>query len=98
MQRVATRARALGLLAVYALVQSTTQPDLLIIVRHLAAQVARFWCSFSLLPAGSGRRAGCIDLLRRVQGSISGRRKLRSKDNSIWPTKDRVLAGTGVND
>jgi len=55
MQRVATRARALGLLAVCALVQSTSQPDLLIIVRHLADQVARFWCPFSLhqrLPDG----------------------------------------------
>ena len=61
MQRVANRARALGLLATYALAQSTSQPDLSIIVRHLAQQAARFWCS--LLSGSSGWRAGCTVLL-----------------------------------
>jgi hypothetical protein len=61
MQRVATRARALGVLAAYALAQSTSQPDLFIIVRHLADQAARFWCSF--LSAASEWKAGCTVLL-----------------------------------
>jgi hypothetical protein len=61
MRRVASRARALGLLATYALAQSTSQPDLLIIVRHLAHQAARFWCS--LLSGSSGWRTGCTVFL-----------------------------------
>jgi hypothetical protein len=54
MQRVANRVRALGLLAVCALAQSSSQPDLLVIVRHFAQHAARFWDSFSFIFSGSG--------------------------------------------
>jgi len=60
MQRVATRARALGLLAACALAQSTSQPDLLIIIRHFAEHAGVNLVLVPFLSAVSRWRDGCI--------------------------------------
>ena len=45
MQRAATRARALGLLAACARAQGTSQPELMVIAHNFAEHLARFLSS-----------------------------------------------------
>jgi len=83
MQRVATRARALGLLAAYVIAQSTSQPDLFVVVRHLADQAARLWCL--LLAVASGWRVGCTVLLHPGSTNHSGLKDVANLFASISP-------------
>jgi len=62
-QKIAARARALGLLAACALAQSTSQPELMVIAHNFAEHLARF---VSSLPSFSGfGMMGRVHLLLR---------------------------------
>ena len=73
-QKIAARARALGLLAACALAQSTSQPELMVIAHNFAEHLARFLSSLRFLQRL--RDGSRVHLLLRPRS-----RKLRTEED-----------------